>query len=187
MFNVVYLVDSSRSIRHKDFKKGLRAIKLLTRKARRELNMFAAITFSTNAVVSFNFTNQRDAERKIGKLPYMRGKTNTQLALEKCKTELLENPKSGLMKNAESKVLVVTDGQSNVKSELTLRKAEELKQLKTEIFVVAIGYHIFGISELVGLASAVDTHMFRVQDMKSFVDIVKLIPPIRYQRDLIRP
>ena len=90
IFNVVYLVDSSRSIRLKDFKKGLRAIKLLTRKARRESNVFAAITFSTDVEVSFNFTNQRDAERKIEKLPYMRDKTNTQLALEKCKTELLE-------------------------------------------------------------------------------------------------
>ena len=187
IFNVVYLVDSSRSIRLKDFKKGLRAIKLLTRKARRESNVFAAITFSTDVEVSFNFTNQRDAERKIEKLPYMRDKTNTQLALEKCKTELLENPNSGLIKGAESKVLIVTDGQSNVKSELTLNKAQALKQSNTEIFVVAIGYHVYGMSELLDLASTVDSHLFRVQDMKSFVEIVKLIPPIRYQREVKRP
>ena len=187
MFNVVYLVDSSRSIRRRDFRKGLRAVKLLTRKARRDSNVFAAITFSTDAEVSFNFTNQRDAEDKLMKLPYMRGKTNTQLALEKCRVQLLENPNSGRLARGQSKVLIVTDGQSNVRSELTLKKAQTLKQLKIEIFVVAVGYHIYGMEELVGLASTGDTHMFRVQDMRTFVDIVKLIPPVRYQRGAMKP
>ena len=73
-------------------------------------------------------------------------------------------------------VLLVTDGQSNVQTHLTIPNAQALKNNNVTIFVVAVGSSISGIDELVKVASyPPDQHIFRVKTHSGFLDIVKLV------------
>ena len=71
-------------------------------------------------------------------------------------------------------VLLVTDGQSNSRY-LTISKAKALKDNGIDIYVVAVGSHINGIDEMVKVASSPPkNHMFRVQTLGDFWQVVKL-------------
>ena len=72
-------------------------------------------------------------------------------------------------------VLLVTDGQSNSR-DLTISKANALKGIGIDIYVVvAVGSHINGIDEMVKVASSPpENHMFRVQTLSDFWQVVKL-------------
>ena len=83
-------------------------------------------------------------------------------------------------------VLLVTDGQSNVKRYLTVPNANALKSIGVEIFVVAVGQYIYGIDELVNVASnPPEHHVFRTRSLNKFYDVVKLVlkkvAPAKYQ------
>ena len=71
-------------------------------------------------------------------------------------------------------VLLVTDGQSN-SPDLTISKAKALKDIGIHIYVVAVGSHINGTDEMVKVASSPpEDHMFRVQTLGDFWQVVKL-------------
>ena len=71
-------------------------------------------------------------------------------------------------------VLLVTDGQSNSR-DLTISKAKALKGIGIDIYVVAVGGYVYGIDEMVKVASfPPETHMFRVQTLGDFWQVVKL-------------
>lgn len=84
--------------------------------------------------------------------------------------------KPGLRIVSYKRVLIVTDGQSNVEQHKTLYNSFRLKNLGIEVFVVAVGKYMRGIAEIVGLASSTDAHLFRVKDLTDFSEIVKMIP-----------
>ena len=86
----------------------------------------------------------------------------------------------------ESRVLIVTDGQSNVDKQKTLYRAFQLKSTGTEIFVIAVGDYLKGISEIVGLASSTDAHLYRVKDVKGLLRVVRMIPPWNIIKEYIR-
>ena len=66
---------------------------------------------------------------------------------------------------SQLKVLLMTDGQSNIKKHLTVPNAQELKAIGVEIFVVAVGdKNMPGIPEMARVASRPpETHVFRVE------------------------
>ena len=71
-------------------------------------------------------------------------------------------------------VLLVTDGQSNSR-DLTISKAKALKVDGIDIYVVAVGSYIYGIDEMVKVASSPpENDMFRVQTLGDFWQVVKL-------------
>ncbi len=74
-------------------------------------------------------------------------------------------------------VLLVTDGQSNINEHLTVLRANELRDVKVEVFVLAVGDYnsISGIHEMVQVANhPPEENLFRVDDMKVFWNIIKL-------------
>ena len=74
------------------------------------------------------------------------------------------------------KVLLVTDGQSNVYKKLTIPNAKALKDDGVEVYVVPVGTFYYGIDEIVKVASyPPDKYLFRVQNLAGFWDIIKLI------------
>lgn len=175
-FDAIFVIDSSGSILRKDFHRTLKALQLLTGKAQRG-RRYAAVTFSHNATVRFNFTSRRDSVGKLQEIPFEAGMTNTQSALEICRKELILNRKSGARPGYRKRVLIVTDGQSNVEKQKTLFEAFKVKLTGTQIFVIAIGKYLKGISEIVGLASSTDAHLYRVADANGLLRVVRLIPP----------
>ena len=112
--------------------------------------------------------------------------TNTQEALNKCRTQLLLNPASGIRRRSYKRVMIVTDGRSNLFKELTLWRSLQLKFMGVEIYVMAVGKHVHGIQELASIATTASAHMYRVKDFTSFVKVVKLIPSWQAMRDRYR-
>ena len=184
-FDAIFVIDSSASILPKDFQRTLKALQLLTGKAQKE-RRYAAVTFSYNATVRFNFTSRRDTVGKLGEIPFEAGMTNTQEALEICRKELILNRGCGARPGYRKRVLIITDGQSNVQKQKTLFEAFKIKLTGTQIFVIAIGKYLKGISEILGLASSTDAHLYRVADVNGLLHVVRLIPPWHMMKDYIR-
>ena len=115
--------------------------------------------------------------RWMYRIRYHPGHTNTQAALRLCAEQFFLNYRSsGVRKVSYKRVLILTDGSSNVNKEETLFNAFKLKELGAEIFVIAVGKYLKGISEIVGMASSTDHHLYRVRDMGLLLKIVTLIP-----------
>ena len=83
--------------------------------------------------------------------------------------------------SSQKKVLLITDGQSNIQKQLTIPKAKNLKNMGVEIFVVALGSYISGIGEMVKVAGCSnpfklpEDFLFRVHKYKGLWDVTKLI------------
>lgn len=174
-YDVVMIMDSSRSVGKKDFALGLDVLTNLIPRARPDTH-YAAASFNAKARIEFPFIGSKEAHRRMGKIRFSGGLTNTQEVLEKVRLRLFMNESSGMRPLAFKRILIVTDGQSNMEKEKTLYAALKLKMMAIEIFVVAVGDYIKGIHELVGLASSSDAHLYRVKNMEDFAQMVKLIP-----------
>ena len=73
-------------------------------------------------------------------------------------------------------VFLVTDGQSNVQTQLTIPRAKALKNSGVKIFVVAVGTYISGIDEMVKVASyPPERFLFRVKTLQRFWEVMKLV------------
>ena len=73
-------------------------------------------------------------------------------------------------------VFLVTDGQSNIGRRQTVPRALALKKAGVKIFVVAVGSYIYGIDEMVRVASyPPKDHLFRVGSLRGFLGIINLI------------
>ncbi|EDO50015.1 predicted protein [Nematostella vectensis] len=173
-YNVVYMVDSSNSVRKRGFNREKVALRLLTEKALPG-TVYSTITFSTEAEISFRYANRSQAIEKLNDLPYMACKTNTQLALNLAEMIFFNNT-LGPLRPGRRRILIFTDGQSNVKEQMTLYRAFRLKKRGVEIYVVAVGKYLYGMHEIIGLATSSSHHLYRVRSMKDFVKIVQLIP-----------
>ena len=179
-YDIIYIIDSSSSISRAEFRKGIKAIQMLIDKGARD-SLHAAITVANQAHPVFTFSSVEKANEKLEKLQRTGGKTNMQEALEKS-LRMFQNPSSGARAGSFRRVLVVTDGQSNVKRNKTLLNAMDLKLNGAEIFVIGVGEYLDGIHELVLLASSLDAHLYRAGDMQGLVEVVKLITPVSYRR-----
>ena len=81
------------------------------------------------------------ASRRISNIFHLRGYTNTPDGLRQCREELLHSNATGWRRRALKRVLVLTDGQSNINTHLMLYRALQLKLLGVEVFVVAVGFY----------------------------------------------
>lgn len=179
-YDVVLVFDASNSIRKRDFYRGVKALESLIDKASPNTH-YAAVTYSDKAKVDFSFTDPQTAKYNLHtNVHFIGDKTNTQEAFQKCRTELFQNKNSNLRSRAKKRVLLLTDGSSNMNIHLTLYRAFQLKMIGVEMFVIGVGNYMPGIHELVGIASSTNRHLFRVRDTMSLLDIARLIPPWKY-------
>ena len=88
--NVVFVIDSSNSIRERDFRVGLEALKLLVKKASPSTR-YALINFATEAEVISAFITPEEILEELGNVSRLAGLTNTQAALALCRNRLFAN------------------------------------------------------------------------------------------------
>lgn len=177
VYHVAYIIDDSGSIGNYSFQRGLRALRLMIDRADR--TDYAAVKFSTNANLLFHFVSGCQARLNLMSVPYTAGATNTQAALRLVRTQLFQNPNSGVNRRGGRTALVMTDGKSNINKSQTIPQANLLKAAGVEVFVLAVGsYDPAGIQEMRDICSVpYQDHLFRVDDFRSLVDVVNLIPP----------
>ncbi|KXJ26358.1 integrin alpha-X [Exaiptasia diaphana] len=184
-YDVAFLIDASGSIKEKDFYNGIKALNILITKAKISTK-YAVITFSEKGDIKSFFMWPPSKIRAVLKTTEYQGfRTNTQDALRKCRQGLFMNSSSGARRGSYKRVLIVTDGRSNIKNELTLYRAAKLKNYHIEIFVLAVGKYIQGIDELAELATSKQWHLFRVETMEGLIEVVKMIPPNRIRTKVV--
>lgn len=174
---MAYIIDDSGSIGNSSFQRGLQALRMMIDRADR--TDYAAVKFSTNAHLLFHFVSGCQARLNLMNVPYTAGATNTQAALRLARTQLFLNPNSGMNRRGGRAALVMTDGRSNINKSQTIPQANLLKVAGVEVFVLAVGsYDPSGIQEMRDICSfPYQDHLFRVDDFRSLVDVMDLIPP----------
>lgn len=89
--NVIYVIDSSNSIRAENFKKGLDALVYLTERASPK-TLYAVVNFATEAtVLTPKFISYNETIALLPTVKRKAGLTNTQEALQVCKDKLFGN------------------------------------------------------------------------------------------------
>ena len=177
-YDIIVLIDSSSSVGKLYFKKAVQALQELITKAHWESH-FAVVTVATRCEIVVNFTSGKVAAEKLGKLSRSGGKTNTQAALELSR-KMYEEPQFGARFGSFKRILLLTDGNSNIQPEKTFTNAIDLRLMGVEIFVIAYGdSYLDGIEEMTYIASSSDAHLYRLGDIRGLVRIVKLIPQDR--------
>jgi len=152
----------------------------LVEKSRNDTN-YAAITYATRAKTEFDFTPSFDAAVKFRAIKRSGGKTNTQAALKLCQRMFIEE-QYGSRLGSYRRILLVTDGQSNINRAETIPSADQLKLVMgVEVFVFAVGEYLEGIKEMVQMASSTDAHMYRVLNMRGLYEVIKLIPDVGHK------
>ena len=149
LHDAVFIIDDSGSIPSDDFNKGLKALRTMIERAQSEHpgSKFAAIKFSNQATLLFNFISPDQAKKKLLNVVHSGGLTNTQDALKMARRDLFLNPAaSGHRHFAVRLVIVITDGGSNIQSDQTVVQATLLKKYGTEALVLPAGNY-FGALE----------------------------------------
>ncbi|XP_028399501.1 collagen alpha-1(XII) chain-like [Dendronephthya gigantea] len=167
--DIVFVLDGSGSVPECEFRQGLKAFTQAIEMCETPRGgkiyscRHAAVTFSSLAKVDFSFLSSAQASQRIGSIPYPGGSTNTQAGLAFAKDLLLK----GSRRFSKLKVLLITDGQSNVNKSMTVPKAQELKKMGVQISVVAVSdLDTDAIKEMAHVASSpAIKHVFRVQSV----------------------
>ena len=97
MEDIVIVMDSSGSIGNCEFTKGKKALKLMIQEAGKNSKFdskYAAVTYSSNVTVNFNFSSTSEASSKIMEASYYGDGTNTADGLAEAMT-LFDDPSSG--------------------------------------------------------------------------------------------
>ncbi|XP_028394746.1 integrin alpha-D-like [Dendronephthya gigantea] len=177
--DIVFIMDGSGSVPKCEFYEGLKAFAQAIEMCEKPKDgntyncRHAAVTFSTQARVDFQFLPSAEARQKIRLIPYPDGSTNTQAGLAKAENLFL----TGSRRFSKLKVLLLTDGRSNVDRHLTIPNAEKLKKnLGVQISVVAVGdLDTLAIQEMAGIASsAPEKHVFRIRKISDLVYIFEM-------------
>ncbi|CAB4008107.1 Retrovirus-related Pol poly from transposon, partial [Paramuricea clavata] len=178
--DIVIVMDGSRSVGQCGFNEGLKALTQVigmweANGKRRYYTScrYAAVTFSSEARVNFKFLPSAQASQKMSAITYPSnsGGRNTQAGLAEAEKLFL----SGGRRFSKLKVLLMTDGQSNIDKSLTIPNAKKLKDMGAEIFVVAVGDHMYGIDEMAKVASyPPEKYIYRVKTNSGLLYVFEL-------------
>ncbi|XP_045171316.1 cartilage matrix protein-like [Mercenaria mercenaria] len=152
--DVVFVVDMSSSIWVVDFQEQLKFLSDLVGffDISGDMARVGFLTFSTNPTVQF-YLNTYSARDEVSKailaVKSEGGLTNTHLALQKAKDEMLAQQNGG-RSDVDQVIIVITDGVSR-QPQLTATEAKNIHQAGVE--VIAIGVGDANKAELVEMAS----------------------------------
>ena len=157
--DAVFVIDDSGSIPSDDFNKGLKALRTMIERAQSAHpgSKFAAIKFSDQATLLFNFISPDQAKKKLLNVVHSGGLTNTQDALKMARRDLFLNSAASGHRPLATRyrlAIVITDGGSNIQSDQTVEQARLLKNIRTEVLVLAVGnFGASGRKEINSIAS----------------------------------
>ena len=124
----------------------------------------ALVSYSNNAKVEFHLNTYRSKQGILNALSFRAagGKTNTQEAIRMTYNEIFSSGR-GDRSGVDNIAIVVSDGNSNVRSERTQDEAKVARQRHIEMYVAAVSDSV-NMGEVNGMASDPDsTHVVRVR------------------------
>ncbi|XP_039598551.1 integrin alpha-L-like, partial [Polypterus senegalus] len=166
--DLVFLVDSSGSLRNADFINSKSFIIDIMKNMSSTSIQFAAVQFSSDVRTEFNFSRYqaiRDPEKLLTNMQHMMLQTNTHKALNYTIGNLLYNTQYGAKEKATKVLLIITDGDStdfDKDYDYVTKRLDEKHVIR-----YAIGVGSVNIKNLKSLASEPkDSNTFYVNDYK---------------------
>ncbi|GAB1610761.1 hypothetical protein Ahia01_001362600, partial [Argonauta hians] len=152
--DIVFLIDSSASVSAINFQKMLIFIKDLLYGADIESDVrVGLLTYNGEVSIRFHlnrYTTRDSLEDAILRVPYDAGSTNTAGALRVMRTEMFVREKGDRL-DVPNIAVVLTDGVSNINSNLTRIEAKTAHRDGIQIYAIGIG--LVDTRELNGIAS----------------------------------
>lgn len=169
--DVIFVLDSSSSIGKDNFQYVLDFVRALVEEigGTSKEHRFGLITFSTEVNLVFSlgrYRNVNDISKAVSSTRYTAGSTNTAGGLRTA-WEVFNSGLGG-RQSAEDIVILITDGQSNLNSDDTIKAADDLKNHGVKI--VSIGIAMKDTDEIIAIASS-DDDVFQASDFKSLLEI----------------
>ena len=161
--DIAIVLDSSTSVTEANFRLMLDFAKQIIFHADVDTGhqRLAALTFSSDVQVQFylkDHPSRVSAYWAMDRVRYRFGSTNTADALQTLRHDVF-NPANGDRPDASNIAIVITDGESNVHKDRTVKEAELLRSAGTRIYVIGIG--VMDRSELAAVAtSPAGQHVF---------------------------
>ncbi|KAK3093006.1 hypothetical protein FSP39_009936 [Pinctada imbricata] len=163
--DIVFILDSSSSVRTKNFKKMLNFVKSLVDEfvIGPTNTKVAVLTFNSRVYNQFHlnkYTTKEMLQLAIDGIKYRRGWTHTYKAIKFAREESFQIA-NGAREKSTKVAIIVTDGKSQFASN-TVREAKMLREQNVIIFSIGIGNKI-KMAELKSMASDPDSsHVFTV-------------------------
>lgn len=167
--DVVFVIDSSGSIRRSNFQKEKEFVKEVasTFKMGPDQSQIAVISYSDEAQIDIKFgeySNVNDFNAAVDSVKHQRKRTRIDLALDLAASSLF-TPEGGARPNVAKVMVILTDGkQTNMTGSKTLDVAvRPLQDMNVTIFAVGVGNAI-DIYELLLLVGNNEENLFRAQN-----------------------
>ncbi|XP_071092730.1 uncharacterized protein [Haliotis cracherodii] len=168
--DLVFLLDSSGSVRLHNFKSMLSFVKsFLSTTSIDDGNVrVGVVTFNSRAHIQFHlnqYKTKKELFRAIDKIKYKKGGTNTYAGLRTLRTKMFSK-RRGDRRAAKNVALVITDGLSNRNAKKTIPEAKAVRKANIHIYAIGIGLKK-RTAELEGIASRpIEENRFTVKDFK---------------------
>lgn len=142
-FDIVFLVDTSTTVKKRNFKSIINFIKMSLSDTIIDLGLarVGVATFSTNVQIHFylnTFKTEKFIFEALDNITFTYGDTNYASALSSVRMKIFKEEK-GDRPLAKNILVLITDGASNVFSYRTIVEAQLLRETGVEVFVIAIG------------------------------------------------
>jgi collagen type VI alpha len=138
----------------------------------------AVVYWDDNAHVAFHFnthTNIQGLIQGIRDIPFSGGRTHTAAALQLLRTSVF-TPGNGDRLTVRNFVIVITDGESNINSNLTLLEATRVRETGAKVMVVPVGGNFANMGEINAIASLPLDRM--VHMVERFSELPNILPDI---------
>jgi uncharacterized protein YegL len=178
--DIVFIFDSSSSIGDKNYwilkQFAVDVMKGLTIGA--DESRIGLVIYADHAETKFGFSaylEEESLENALWNTPWLMGVTNTQDALIHAKTMIDESARA----EVKHIVIIITDGESNIKADNTIPAADDLHNSGVEIFTIGIGAvnedECRGIASDDGPEATEDFHFHYVPSYSALVAITNTI------------
>lgn len=141
--DLAFVIDSSMSVGSRDFKKVLRFCKNVVKNLEFSSGKtrIAAMTYHDDTWVRFNFKDfntREDIVDAIEAFHYTSGATFTSEALRRLREDVFDS-QNGDRPDVANKVILITDGVSNILPQRTIPEARKAERAGIHIFAIGIG------------------------------------------------
>ena len=172
--DIAFVLDASGSV-----EQSFEMAQLITRQLIDGLNFdsgltrTAVVTYSDNPTVQYSLEQYTDKRSTLDAIAFLleRGRTNTASALLTLSDTVFQGQR-GDRHGVDNVAIVITDGNSNVDHEYTIRRADRLKSEGVAVYAIGVGNQV-DQGELSGIADSGRSHW--VESERDIADVVATI------------
>ena len=175
--DIAFIMDASGSIGHDDFDREKRFVQAVAKSfgVSKEGSHVGVITYSDAAAMNIKFGQHEDLAsfvRDLKSLPYSRGRTRIDLALQLASEELFTR-RNGMRPKVPKIAVVITDGeQTKVEGMIPLRKAaSRLHEKGIQVISLGIGSAV-NVGELFAMVQR-EEDVFQAEKFDTLIKQVK--------------